>query len=137
MDAALWLDWLRDEHQWAETDEERQALLALCDRAVAEYASVDLWLEFCQLAIGGLAAADGPARVRAVFERAITAVGLHVTKGALIWEAYREFENALCSAVQVGDSTGTPLRRPYPSRLPPHRPTCLRLTGSVLCGAGV
>ncbi|KAF0297252.1 Squamous cell carcinoma antigen recognized by T-cells 3 [Amphibalanus amphitrite] len=96
----LWLSWIRDEQQWAETDEERQRVLALCDRAVAEYVSVDLWLEYCQLAIGGLAAADGPARVRAVFERALTAVGLHVTKGALIWEAYREFENALYSTLQ-------------------------------------
>ncbi|KAF0287950.1 Squamous cell carcinoma antigen recognized by T-cells 3 [Amphibalanus amphitrite] len=100
----LWLSWIRDEQQWAETDEERQRVLALCDRAVAEYVSVDLWLEYCQLAIGGLAAADGPARVRAVFERALTAVGLHVTKGALIWEAYREFENALYSTRAGGEA---------------------------------
>lgn len=40
-------------------------------------------------------------RVRSIFERAVTAVGLHMTKGQTVWEAYREFENAILSTVQV------------------------------------
>lgn len=40
-------------------------------------------------------------KVRCIFERAVTAVGLHMTKGQLVWEAYREFENAILSTVQV------------------------------------
>jgi hypothetical protein len=40
-------------------------------------------------------------KVRSIFERALTAVGLHMTKGATVWEAYREFENAILATVQV------------------------------------
>uniref|UniRef100_A0A665UNG2 RRM domain-containing protein n=1 Tax=Echeneis naucrates TaxID=173247 RepID=A0A665UNG2_ECHNA len=42
-----------------------------------------------------------------IFERAVTAVGLHMTKGQTVWEAYREFENAILSTVQ-----------PPPGRIP-------------------
>ena len=40
-------------------------------------------------------------KVREVFEKAITAVGIHVCKGSNIWEAYREFENAVLAGFQV------------------------------------
>lgn len=43
----------------------------------------------------------GMDKVRSIFERAVTAVGLHMTKGQAVWEAYREFENAILSTVQV------------------------------------
>lgn len=61
----------------------------------------EIWLEYVQYSIGGMGAEGGIERVRSVFERALTAVGLHVTKGASIWEAYREFEIAILSTVQV------------------------------------
>lgn len=61
----------------------------------------EIWLEFVQYSIGGMGAQGGIERVRSIFERALTAVGLHVTKGASIWEAYREFEIAILSTVQV------------------------------------
>lgn len=40
--------------------------------------------------------------MRSIFERAVTAVGLHMTKGQIVWEAFREFENAILSTLQVG-----------------------------------
>lgn len=43
---------------------------------------------------------DPKSTIRQIFERALTAGGLHVTKGAIIWEAYREFENVLVSMVR-------------------------------------
>lgn len=43
---------------------------------------------------------DPKKTIRQLFERALTAVGLHVTKGAIVWEAYREFENILVSMVK-------------------------------------
>uniref|UniRef100_A0A672T8E7 Squamous cell carcinoma antigen recognized by T-cells 3-like n=1 Tax=Sinocyclocheilus grahami TaxID=75366 RepID=A0A672T8E7_SINGR len=52
----------------------------------------EIWLEYVQYSIGGMGAQGGIERVRSIFERALTAVGLHMTKGATIWEAYREFE---------------------------------------------
>lgn len=38
---------------------------------------------------------DGISKARNLFERAITAAGLHVAEGSKIWEAYREFEEAI------------------------------------------
>jgi squamous cell carcinoma antigen recognized by T-cells 3 len=38
--------------------------------------------------------------VRAVFDRALTAVGLHVSKGAVLWEAFREFEGVILSTFE-------------------------------------
>lgn len=42
---------------------------------------------------------DGIAKARNLFERAITAAGLHVTEGSKIWEAYREFEQAILHTI--------------------------------------
>lgn len=61
----------------------------------------DIWLEYAQYSIGGMGSPGGIDRVRSIFERAVTAVGLHMTKGQMVWEAYREFENAILSTVQV------------------------------------
>lgn len=49
-----------------------------------------------------MASPGGIDRVRSIFERAVTAVGLHMTKGQIVWEAFREFENAILSTLQVG-----------------------------------
>lgn len=62
----------------------------------------DIWLEYTQYSIGGMASPGGIDRVRSIFERAVTAVGLHMTKGQIVWEAFREFENAILSTLQVG-----------------------------------
>uniref|UniRef100_A0A665URA7 RRM domain-containing protein n=1 Tax=Echeneis naucrates TaxID=173247 RepID=A0A665URA7_ECHNA len=61
----------------------------------------DIWLEYAQYSIGGMGSPGGIDKVRSIFERAVTAVGLHMTKGQTVWEAYREFENAILSTVQV------------------------------------
>lgn len=42
---------------------------------------------------------DAAENVRQLFQRALTAVSGHITKGAIIWEAFREFENVLVSMV--------------------------------------
>ncbi len=34
-------------------------------------------------------------RVRAIYEEALTAVGLHVSQGARLWAAYRRFEQRI------------------------------------------
>ena len=63
--------------------------------------AVAVWLEYVQFSIGGMGEKDGIQQVRDVFEKALSAVGLHVSKGANIWEAYREFELAIMSGLQV------------------------------------
>jgi len=62
---------------------------------------VGVWLEYVQFAIGGMGEPNGIQKVRSLFERAITAVGLHVTKGSMIWDACREFENAILDGLEV------------------------------------
>lgn len=59
-------------------------------------------MEYVQFAIGRMGEADGVSSVRDAFERALTAVGLHVSQGAHIWEAFREFESALSAGLMVG-----------------------------------
>lgn len=60
------------------------------------YLAVSIWLEYVQFSIGTIGENwddEGLNNVRQTFERAVTAVGIHVAQGCLIWEAYREFEN--------------------------------------------
>lgn len=63
--------------------------------------AVPVWLEYVQFAIGHMSEKDGLVIVREAFERALTTVGLHVSQGSNIWEAYREFENALLAGLVV------------------------------------
>ncbi|KAG8145989.1 hypothetical protein E2320_012417 [Naja naja] len=97
---ALWLDWLKDEIREAKTDSRREKVYGLFERAVKDYICPEIWLEYAQFSIGGIGQEGGIARVRAILERAIIEVGLHVTKGAAIWETYREFENAILATMQ-------------------------------------
>lgn len=53
-----------------------------------------------QYSIGGMAEEGGLAMVRDTFERALTAVGIHVSNGNMLWEAYREFECAMLAGLQ-------------------------------------
>ena len=91
----LWIEWIKDEANLAESEEEKSRIHELFDTAVKDYLSVDLWLEYCQFSIGSIGTPDGIEKSRAIFERAIAAVGIHVSRGSLLWDAYREFENIL------------------------------------------
>jgi squamous cell carcinoma antigen recognized by T-cells 3 len=44
---------------------------------------------------------NGISNVRSICEKAVSAGGLHFTKGYLLWEAYREFENAILMGLDV------------------------------------
>lgn len=46
---------------------------------------------------------EGIAKARNLFERALTAAGLHVAEGSKIWEAYREFEQAVLLTIDEND----------------------------------
>ncbi|XP_054629894.1 squamous cell carcinoma antigen recognized by T-cells 3 isoform X1 [Dunckerocampus dactyliophorus] len=105
----IWLDWLKDEIRLNEEEPNREKVNELFERAVKDYICPDIWLEYAQYSIGGMGSPGGIERVRSIFERAITAVGLHMTKGQTVWEAYREFENAILATVQ-----------PAPGRIPNH-----------------
>ncbi|XP_019717391.1 squamous cell carcinoma antigen recognized by T-cells 3-like [Hippocampus comes] len=105
----IWLDWLKDEIRMTEEEPNREKVNELFEKAIKDYICPDIWLEYAQYSIGGMGSPGGIERVRSVFERAITAVGLHMTKGQTVWEAYREFENAILATVQ-----------PPPGKIPSH-----------------
>lgn len=75
----------------------------LIDDLVQYISAVDVWLEYVQFCIGGMGQIDGISHIRDVFERALGTAGLHVSAGSSLWEAYREFENALMSGYMVSE----------------------------------
>uniref|UniRef100_A0A667ZV56 Spliceosome associated factor 3, U4/U6 recycling protein n=1 Tax=Myripristis murdjan TaxID=586833 RepID=A0A667ZV56_9TELE len=95
----IWLDWLKDEIRLTEEEPNRERVYELFEKAVKDYICPDIWLEYAQYSIGGMGSPGGVDKVRSIFERALTAVGLHMTKGETVWEAYREFENAMLSTL--------------------------------------
>ncbi|XP_018416410.1 PREDICTED: squamous cell carcinoma antigen recognized by T-cells 3 isoform X2 [Nanorana parkeri] len=97
----IWLDWLKDEIKIAESEAlGRETVYELFEKAVKDYICPEIWLEYAQYSIGGMGDEGGIAKVRSIFERALTAVGLHMTKGSAIWDAFREFENAILGTIQ-------------------------------------
>lgn len=68
----------------------------------------NIWLEYGQYSVGGIGQKGGLEKVRSVFERALSSVGLHMTKGLAIWEAYREFESAIMEAARVSAQVSDP-----------------------------
>ncbi|XP_043252724.1 squamous cell carcinoma antigen recognized by T-cells 3-like isoform X2 [Colletes gigas] len=111
----LWLSWIRDEIKLATTPEQRAEIVKLCERAVKDYLSVEVWLEYLQFSIGNMGTEkDSTKNVRQLFERALTDVGLHAIKGAIIWEAFREFELVLYALI---DSTNQAERKEQLERI--------------------
>lgn len=69
--------------------------------------SVSLWCDYLNYVqehdplVRGCSPA-GITKARNLFERALTAGGLHVSEGSKIWEAYRDFEQAIFHT--IGDT---------------------------------
>ena len=49
-------------------------------RSLAIFLGVRVWIQYCQVAMDGIQTANGIDNVRKLYERAVTAVGLHVTE---------------------------------------------------------
>jgi hypothetical protein len=96
----LWLEWLKDEQKFVHESEDRKRVIELFQRAMQDYLSVDLWLEYIQFSIGGMGEPNGIENVRLICEQALKVAGLHVKKGYALWEVYREFEGALLAGYQ-------------------------------------
>ncbi|XP_069353046.1 squamous cell carcinoma antigen recognized by T-cells 3 isoform X1 [Eulemur rufifrons] len=96
----LWLEWLHDEISMAQDGLDREHVYDLFEKAVKDYICPNIWLEYGQYSVGGIGQKGGLEKVRSVFERALSSVGLHMTKGLAIWEAYREFESAIVEATR-------------------------------------
>ncbi|KAH9750298.1 EMBRYO DEFECTIVE 140 [Citrus sinensis] len=97
---AMWQEWARDEASISTGPEALLGVEKIYERGVSDYLSVPLWcdyLKFVQEYDPSIRAflPDGISKARNLFERAITAAGLHVSEGSKIWELYREFELAI------------------------------------------
>ncbi|KAJ8924369.1 hypothetical protein NQ315_007165 [Exocentrus adspersus] len=90
----LWLDWLIDEMKIAQTADEQKHVFSLFDKAVEDYLSVELWMEYAQYSIG---VSDIETT-----QRGLTAAGLHVKDGSLLWDTLRELEHAHISLTEYG-----------------------------------
>uniref|UniRef100_A0A8C9X1S8 Spliceosome associated factor 3, U4/U6 recycling protein n=1 Tax=Sander lucioperca TaxID=283035 RepID=A0A8C9X1S8_SANLU len=99
----IWLDWLKDEIRLTEEEPNREKVYELFEKATKDYICPDIWLEYAQYSIGGMGSPGGMDKVRSIFERAVTAVGLHMTKGQMVWEAYREFENIVAEPPKLAE----------------------------------
>ena len=96
LSSEIWLSWLSDEKKIATTNEEKASVGELFEKAVKDYVSVDIWLEYCQFSLWKVSIPETGVRdIRATHERAVVAAGINGEKGALIWDAYREFEICL------------------------------------------
>ncbi|KAM3762796.1 hypothetical protein ACB098_01G372800 [Castanea mollissima] len=106
---SMWQDWAKDEASLVTTQPEAVASIEkLYERGVFDYLSVSLWCdylafvhEYDPMVRDCLPA--GISKARNLFERALTAAGLHVTEGIKLWEAYRTFEQAILLTIDESD----------------------------------
>jgi hypothetical protein len=61
----------------------------------------ELWEKYCSFCLETMNTNYSISEVRSIFEQALTAVGLHVSKADIIWKLYRDFENSLRESAQV------------------------------------
>lgn len=105
----MWREWAKDETTISSGVEAFAQVEKLYERGVSDYLSVDLWcdyLNFIQEHDPSISecSAVGISKARNLFERALTAAGLHVAGGHRIWEMYREFEQAILFTFDETDS---------------------------------
>ncbi|KAI5593099.1 hypothetical protein BDE02_04G196500 [Populus trichocarpa] len=103
----MWRDWAKDEASIS-GPEGFAGVEKIYDRGVFDYLSVSLWcdyLNFIQEHDPSVreCSPDGISKARNLFERALTAAGLHVAEGNKIWELYREFEQAVLHTIDEND----------------------------------
>ncbi|KAL9246096.1 hypothetical protein vseg_019674 [Gypsophila vaccaria] len=107
----MWLEWAKDELTMSSRSEAVSEIEKLYERGVSDYLSVPLWcdyLEFMQEHDPSIreCSAAGVSKARHLFERALTACGLHFSGGSKIWEAYKDFEQAICLTIDESDFEG-------------------------------
>ncbi|KAG6408686.1 hypothetical protein SASPL_131704 [Salvia splendens] len=105
----MWREWAKDQTTVSSSLEALPQIEKLYERGVSDYMSVDLWcdyLNFVQEHDPSVkeCSAVGISKARNLFERALTAAGLHVDGGHHIWELYREFEQAIIFTIDETDS---------------------------------
>ncbi|GAB4848566.1 hypothetical protein Ancab_003272 [Ancistrocladus abbreviatus] len=97
---SMWQEWAKDETSLASGPDAVAAIEQLYERGVSEYLSVSFWCDYLSFiqehdpSVRECSSA-GVFKARSLFERAVTAAGLHLAEGNEIWKAYGEFEQAI------------------------------------------
>lgn len=108
---AMWQQWANDEISLTSSSRHEGAnptVEKLYERGVSDYLSISLWydyLNFVQKYDSSVheCSSSGISKARDLFERALTACGLHVTEGSKIWEAYRSYEEMILNSLDKTD----------------------------------
>lgn len=104
---SLWLEWIADEKSaMGSGEDDFNTIVQLFERAVKDYSSVDVWIEYAQFAMSGMSTREGVERVRNIINRGLADVGLHTAKGSLLWDLLRVFENLLLTHKTVEGDEG-------------------------------
>ncbi|KAF3781356.1 Squamous cell carcinoma antigen recognized by T-cells 3 [Nymphaea thermarum] len=105
----MWQEWASDESSLSTSPEALTTVENIYERGVQEYLSIPLWCNYLSFiqeyneSVSKLTI-DGVAKMRDLFEQALTSGGLHVAEGSKIWDAYREFEQAYHLAIDEADA---------------------------------
>ncbi|XP_010270737.1 PREDICTED: squamous cell carcinoma antigen recognized by T-cells 3-like [Nelumbo nucifera] len=108
---AMWREWAKDEASLNTGPEAFAVIEKLYERGVHEYLSVSLWCDYVNFVQEHdpsvrECSSDGIKKMRDLFERALTAGGLHLVEGNKIWEAYREFELNIFHTIDDNNNEG-------------------------------
>ncbi|XP_057977846.1 uncharacterized protein LOC131164571 isoform X2 [Malania oleifera] len=109
LSSVMWQEWTKDEVSLASSRPDAYcAIEKLYERGVFEYLSVSLWCDYLNFIqeydpLVRDRSPDGISKARNLFERAVTAAGLHVVEGSKIWESYRQFEQAIFHTIPESD----------------------------------
>ncbi|XP_078433792.1 EMBRYO DEFECTIVE 140 [Wolffia australiana] len=109
MSPEMWREWAKDEITLNPGVEAIPIIEDIYEKGVHEYLSIPLWLDYLRFVEEhdqsvAQCAPVGVSKMRNLYERAISAAGLHVPQGNKIWDAYREFEEAVL--LTIDDSNG-------------------------------
>ncbi len=105
----LWLDWIRDEKQLLISNtEENKDLVNLFERAVKDYLSIMIWIEYVGYRIPYYVAVNSIDQVRNLFERALSSCATHFTEGSVLWAAYIEIETAVLDGMILNYNQNEP-----------------------------
>ncbi|TQD77074.1 hypothetical protein C1H46_037401 [Malus baccata] len=106
---SMWQDWAKDEASLSTGSDAFWAIEKLYERGVFEYLSISLWRDYLDFVKENdpsvrECSPAGISKARDLFERALTAAGLHVSEGNKLWEAYRSFEQAIFHTIDEKDN---------------------------------
>jgi regulator of sigma D len=107
----LWLDWIRDEKLLLIANtEENKDFIQLFERAINDYLSVMIWIEYVQYRIPYYTSLQSIEQLRNFFERGLSSCGIHLTDGSLLWAAYIETEKAILDGIRLNYNTNKNLK---------------------------